>query len=195
MKYRFIGDCHGKIAEYLAICSGCERSVQVGDMGLGFKGVYLPHDEVISHRFVRGNHDDPNACAEHPYWIEDGTYKDGIMYIGGAWSIDREYRTEGVSWWRDEELSMEELNNIVDMAVKNKPRVMVTHDCPTSVLDKIFGYPYIIKTRTGQALDTILELCKPKLWIFGHHHKDVDKVIDGTRFICLNELSFIDLTL
>ena len=94
-----------------------------------------------------------------------------------------------------EELSYEELDKLINIAEIAKPRVMVTHDCPTSVLDKIFGYPYIIKTRTGQALDTILELCKPKLWIFGHHHLNKDKVIDGTRFICLAELAYIDLTL
>ena len=74
-------------------------------MGLGFSGVYLPHDEVMNHKFIRGNHDDPQACREHPYWIKDGLIENDIMYIGGAWSIDREYRTEGVSWWRDEELS------------------------------------------------------------------------------------------
>ena len=193
MKLRVIGDVHGKIAEYLAICSECDRSVQLGDMGLGFKGVYLPSDEVMNHKFIRGNHDDPQACREHPYWIKDGLIENDIMYIGGAWSID--YRTEGVSWWRDEELSYEELDKLINIAEIAKPRVMVTHDCPTSVLDKIFGYPYIIKTRTGQAFDTILELCKPKLWIFGHHHLNKDKVIDGTRFICLAELAYIDLTL
>ena len=37
MKLRVIGDVHGKIAEYLAICSECDRSVQLGDMGLGFQ--------------------------------------------------------------------------------------------------------------------------------------------------------------
>ena len=69
---RVIGDVHGNIAEYLAICSECDRSVQLGDMGLGFKGVYLPSDEVMNHKFIRGNHDDPAACREHPYFIKDG---------------------------------------------------------------------------------------------------------------------------
>jgi hypothetical protein len=34
---------------------------------------------------------------------------------------------------------------------------------------------------------------KPDLWIFGHWHCDADEVIDGTRFICLNELSYVDV--
>jgi hypothetical protein len=34
---------------------------------------------------------------------------------------------------------------------------------------------------------------KPETWIFGHWHLSFDKVISGTRFICLNELDAIDL--
>jgi len=29
--------------------------------------------------------------------------------------------------------------------------------------------------------------------IFGHWHSNADEVIDGTRFICLNELSYCDI--
>ena len=192
MKLRVIGDVHGKIAEYLAICSECDRSVQVGDMGFGFQGVYLPSNEIINHKFIRGNHDDPQACREHPYWIKDGTYEDGIMYIGGAWSIDYEYRREGISWWRDEELSSEELYELIDVAEKVKPKIMVTHDAPMGVIPELF-HCESIHTRTQSALETIRQLVKLEVWIFGHWHQNRDKVIDGTRFICLAELAYIDL--
>jgi hypothetical protein len=194
MKIRFVGDVHGKIGEYLAICSECKESVQVGDMGLGFKGVYLPHDEIMNHRFIRGNHDDPNACAVHPYWIPDGSYdyEKGIMYIGGAWSIDHAYRIEGVSWWRDEEVSTERLYEMIDFAERVKPKIMITHDFPEGVITELF-FNTPIRTRTQSALEMIRQVIKPELWIGGHWHFSVDKVIDGTRFICLNELQYIDL--
>jgi hypothetical protein len=31
---------------------------------------------------------------------------------------------------------------------------------------------------------------KPEYWIFGHHHKKVEKEIDGTIFIGLDELKY-----
>ena len=78
---------------------------------------------------------------------------------------------------------------------------MVTHDCPLSVSEELFikrgksfsGGQY--RTRTGTAFEEMFSIHKPKLWIFGHWHNNVDEVIDGTRFICLNELSYADIDL
>ena len=190
MKYRFIGDVHGKIGQYLAVTDGVERSVQVGDMGLGFDGVVLP--KLENHKFIRGNHDSPSACLNHPNWIHDGTYKDGIFYCGGAWSIDYALREENVSWWRDEEVSTEKLNELVDFISIKRPKIMVTHDCPYGVVKELFGItPY--KTKTQMFLEAVREISTPDIHIFGHWHHNVDRVINGTRYICLNELSYIDL--
>lgn len=63
-----IGDVHGKIHQYLELLNSLpdeEATFQLGDMGLGFKGVNLPKLEE-RHRFIRGNHDDPAMCKEHP---------------------------------------------------------------------------------------------------------------------------------
>jgi hypothetical protein len=55
------------------------------------------------------------------------------MYIGGALSIDKAHRTEGLNWWVDEELSIQEMNSIFDKYIKEKPDIMVTHDCPEEI--------------------------------------------------------------
>lgn len=39
----------------------------------------------------------------------------------------------------------------------------------------------------------MFEMHQPRIWLFGHWHFDFDGVIDGTRFICLGELSYRDL--
>jgi Icc-related predicted phosphoesterase len=132
-------------------------------------------------------------------WIKDGTIQNDVMFIGGAWSIDYQWRTKGIDLFEDEELSYEEFNRLISIYETVQPRVMVTHDCPLSVSNKLFiernkslsGAQY--RTRTGSAFETMFEIHKPKLHIFGHWHCDADEVIDGTRFICLNELSYIDV--
>ncbi len=188
---RYIGDVHGKMGEYLHIIDGCTESVQVGDFGAGF--VTLPALGP-AHRFIRGNHDSPAVCRQHPNWIQDGTHENGVFFVGGAKSIDRAYRIEGISWWPDEELSYAELTGIVDEYAKWQPEVMVTHDCPEVIANALFGgFKINVDSITRQALDVALNAHAPKTWIFGHWHMNVDRVINGTRFICLGELSFIDL--
>lgn len=194
---RFIGDIHGKLPQYLRLLDGCTESVQVGDFGYGF-GLQGQAEFIAQHMpqkgkhyFIRGNHDNPAECAKSKHWIPDGTYENGIMFVGGADSIDKEYRTEGVSWWRDEELSYSELGAMIDIYIANKPRIMVTHDAPESAVARFFNC--YDGNRTRQAFDAMFSIHNPEIWIFGHWHRHVDQVIDGTRFICLAELEYIDL--
>lgn len=203
---RFIGDVHGKYSQYKRILKGSPPSIQVGDMGVGFRRMSSgdfyanpPHRYMSEgeHLFIRGNHDNPGECRKHSQWIEDGTYRDGMMFIGGAMSIDREWRVENFSWWADEELSMAELNELVDKYILLKPRVMVTHDCPEEVATEVARASGVNKldypSRTRQAFQSMWSSHSPELWIFGHWHHSFDHVLNGTRFICLAELEWIDI--
>lgn len=202
---RFIGDIHGMTSLYREIAADADSSVQVGDYGIGFlsgnemDAINSFHDGS-NHRFIRGNHDDPGLCKSTSGYIPDGTFDvdNSIMYIGGAWSIDWQGRTPGFDLWLDEECSMQEFETLLESYEKNKPKIMVTHDCPGSVAFELFikgtkhtQYP----TLTAQALDAMFEVHQPDIWLFGHWHGDRDVEINGTRFICLGELSYIDLAL
>jgi predicted phosphodiesterase len=207
---RFIGDVHGKFARYETIIKDCRDSVQVGDMGVGFRnllgelGAGPPHAKMVAgnHRFIRGNHDNPSVCKSHSQWIKDGTQETTengtkIMYLGGAWSIDWEHRTEGLSWWEDEQCSVAELNEFIDSYLTFKPHVMVTHDCPTQIAQTHFlgaHKPYF-PTRTDQALQSMFEFYQPQLWIFGHWHSHRNVTENNTKFICLEELQSMDIDL
>jgi hypothetical protein len=188
---RFIGDTHSKWDQYLPLTEGVD-SIQVGDFGIGFREV---PDLNSRARFIRGNHDSPELARNHPNWIKDGLIENDMMLIGGAFSIDREWRTEGVDWWADEELTMTELQQLIDIAIAVKPRVIVTHDCPACIIPYLFPRALPVRSRSQQAFDALLLSVKPTLWIFGHWHLDRDVTIDGTRFICLDELSYIDVDL
>lgn len=195
---RFIGDVHGKIKQYLKLIEDCDSSIQVGDMGIGF--VKVPKIEG-NHKGIRGNHDNPNMAVRHPNFIKDGTFweNESIFFLGGAWSIDWEWRQEYEMnfgkriWWPNEECSVPKLQKIIDYYEECKPEVMVTHDCPTIMAHEIHSQHEWDKSKTRQALDRMFEIHKPKLWVFGHHHVNLMRDIDGTRFICLAELSFVDI--
>jgi Icc-related predicted phosphoesterase len=205
-KVTFIGDVHGKYERYKKIIDECANTIQVGDMGVGFfkrdhEGVLQafanpPYDKMVAggHRFIRGNHDNPDVCSRHTQCIRDGTVEDGVMFIGGALSIDRLYRTLGETYWNDEELNYGELNALFDLYVKVKPRVMVTHDCPEIIANHLFNTTKLNDpSRTRQSFDSMWQAHKPQLWVFGHWHDHRNTEILGTRFVCLAELQAMEL--
>lgn len=209
MKITFIGDVHGKWGPYRKLIKDKERSLQVGDFGVGFiNPVTLkqyanpPYTQMAKgeHFFIRGNHDNPSVCARHPFWIRDGSIAFGrndIFCIGGALSIDSHARTEGYDWWPDEELSYKELCAIMDSYEKAKPKVVVTHDCPESIIAKVCYskgmYMSPLKSRTARCLDNLLDIHKPDVWVHGHWHMDYHTVIGGVEFIGLGELTALEL--
>lgn len=194
---KLIGDVHGEFKQYKEIIRKHPDTIQVGDMGLGFRryphGDWVqnpPYDGMVSAnaRFIRGNHDNPGVCRNHSQWIPDGLVQDDVMFVGGASSIDWQYRIEGYSWWKDEQCSQDQFNEIVDIYFVTKPRVMVTHDCPLSIIPLIHRHHFKENSRTQQALQMMFEYHQPDLWVHGHHHISIDHVVEGTRFVCLAEL-------
>ena len=207
-KTRIVGDIHGNVHAYKAILENWKGpSVQVGDFGVGFAGpswhnsVNDYHTANPQHRFIRGNHDNPDKCKNDMVsYINDGVVEGGVMYVGGAWSIDRQWRTEGLDWWEDEELSYQNLSDMMVLYNKIRPRVMITHDCPTSVAYALFISKGIsmgkqFKTRTAEAFEQMFAAHRPEHWLFGHWHHTVNQNIYGTEFQCIGEHDFVDLEL
>jgi predicted phosphodiesterase len=207
-KLLFIGDVHGKFDRYAEIIDreDFHLSFQVGDFGVGFNN----GDDLLinafqkEHRqsfFIRGNHDDPEKVRQIPGYLHDGMtlFNSRLMFIGGAWSIDWFRRTEGVTWWRDEELSISELNYMYDWYARYRPEIMVTHTCPTSIAHAMFvsrglGLGYTMnETRTEQAFEAMLNIHQPKHWIFGHWHHTASEQFGDTMFHCLGELDTMEL--
>lgn len=216
MTIRFIGDVHGKFSAYTRVLKDSPHpTIQVGDMGVGFRSTNLhnygapsanpPYDLMVegNHRFIRGNHDSPEVCKAHTQCYLDGQYipDKQMMLVGGAFSIDWEWRVKDFSWWADEELSTSALQEIRDCFASLKPRVMVTHTCPTEICDihitemtmpggsSSFRLP---PSRTEMAFQEMFAIHQPELWVYGHWHRNKDWVINGTRFVCLDELSTFD---
>ncbi len=195
-----IGDIHGKVDRYLKLLARHpgEPSVQLGDFGIGFPG-----DEPLpplpgNAWFIRGNHDNPEAARSHANYLGDYGSKmiDGIriFYLAGAWSSDQWHRTEGVTWWPEEELRAAELQAAFDLYEKLKPEIVLTHDGPDEAVRSLLAgqaaHKELTRTSTGNALNAMLEAHRPRKWIFGHWHTRFRRRIGGTEFRCLPELAW-----
>lgn len=210
-KIQLVGDVHGEFTRLQKIINKFKgTTIVLGDIGIGFIYKYLnpafcidpnvPYyltklTDIQCNReqmvFIRGNHDRPDMCRRHHNFLgEYGVYRD-IFYISGAWSIDRAYRTEGLDWWPDEELNMKQCYKALEMYTEIKPDIVITHDCPTSILALL--YSQLFKTRTGQLLESMLREHRPSQWYFAHHHVSWQKTIDGTYFKCLNCFETVEL--
>lgn len=187
-KTTFIGDTHGKFNDLNRIikCLPNNRIIQIGDLGIGFAGYPYTASFPANFSFIRGNHDNPQKCKEHPNYIGEYGTKDEFFYISGAFSIDKDSRTQGIDYWDNEELSHLQLIECVELFTKKKSQFVFSHDCPLSIKYELgfFGFD----TRTQYAMQQMFECHQPELWIFGHYHISRKLEINGTKFVCLNEL-------
>ena len=194
----FIGDCHGKLGEYLNLVQGLNTSsIQLGDMGLGFSemrtGEALPRME--NHRFLRGNHDDPHQCRQHSNYLGEWGYLQDLdlLFVSGARSLDKDWRVEGMSWWPEEELPYATLLDIVLMFGTLQPTIVASHEAPVDVFGELFKYRHIERSRTSAALGTALAKHAPEYWICAHHHRSARRRIGETLFVSLDELETFEL--
>ena len=97
-----------------------------------------------------------------------------IFTFGGASSIDKHLRTEGMSWWKEEEFNYCEANTAYDNL--NKVGWEVDYVLtPFSIRDKLFESNK--PSSTEIMLEAMLRNIKFKRWYFGHYH--IDKKMDN----------------
>jgi hypothetical protein len=205
-----IGDVHGHTDRYQKMLRqkyAGQRTFQIGDMGIGFAGTPGLHKDIQTngdHKWIRGNHDDPAKCRSTVGYAGDYGYlpEDKLFFLAGAFSIDRIWRTPGVSWWADEELSYTELQEAIDLYKQVKPRFVVSHEAPSNaakiMLHSLSGDYFAAKadctmSRTAEALQVMLDAHVPEEWVFGHYHVDKSFEFQGTKFTCVAELSTYEL--
>lgn len=113
---------------------------------------------------------------------------DGVRYlvIGGAFSVDKNYRlSRGYGWWADEQPT-EEIKARVGRRVANSGLdVILSHTCPFKYEPREAFLPGIdqseVDSSTEEWLDTIEESVDYKAWFCGHWH--IDKRIDKMHFL------------
>lgn len=206
----FIGDVHGKYKQLKRIVRKHENVIQVGDLGVGFINTMTgrmmtnpPHYLLKERGFraIRGNHDNPSVFFKQSYAIKDGHTEitpkgTKVMFMGGALSIDKQWRTQNCDYWEDEELTQAELYEMISIYDNFKPDVMVTHDCPEFVAVHMKnGMKMDFPSITRQALDAMYDIHQPAIHLYGHWHESYHKTHRGTEFICLNELETMEINI
>jgi Icc-related predicted phosphoesterase len=94
---------------------------------------------------------------------------DGVTFkaVGGAHSIDKDWRTPGKSWWPQETLTDDQLNWAAQLGEAD---VLLTHDCPTYA-----PFKHRLKNDPDshihrQKIDEVVNHTKAKIHFHGHMH-------------------------
>jgi len=192
--FTVIGDVHGKYERYHRIVRRTEENpytVQLGDFG--FKYDTLANVDSTKHLIIPGNHDNYDTCYNYPHFLGDYGYTSlnriEFFYYRGAYSIDRIYRTIGIDWWEDEQVGIEGFMKARELYRTTKPKIVITHDCPENIAHQMVpDGGRVFQNNTTWALQELLNIHEPDLWLFGHWHKSRTIQYGKTKFMCLNEL-------
>ncbi len=157
--------------------------------------------------FVDGNHENFDMINSYPVEIWNGgkvhKIKPDIIHLmrgqifelegkklfafGGATSIDKYMRREGLSWWKQELPSYEELDEGIATLKHHGGKVdyIITHSCS----ERALAYPAMREVSKSKMacpevgmLSYIEENLEFKHWFFGHYH--IDKKL-GSRYTVL----------
>ena len=164
--------------------------------------------------FVDGNHENFDMLNAYPVEIWNGgkvhKISSDIIHLmrgqvfeiggktfftfGGATSIDKYLRIEGISWWAQELPTYEELDEGIANLKRynNAVDYIVTHSCD----EKALWYPPLRERGVKMATfpeNRMLSLFEDAVhyghWYFGHYHMDGDLTEDKTvlyqKIVCL----------
>lgn len=190
---RYFDDSNLTKDDYLIIC---------GDFGLVWDNspeekYWLDwlNEKNYTTLFIDGNHENHSLLNSYPIEIWNGgkvhRIRDSILHLmrgqiftldshtfftmGGADSVDKDWRTPGKSWWPEEMPSNDEYEEAIQNLKLHNHQVdyIITHTAPTSIVNQL-----IPGIKPPNQLTDVLEAIKIgtkyKHWYFGHFHDDRD---------------------
>ena len=109
-----------------------------------------------------------------------------VLVIGGAYSVDKEYRLMyGHKWFKDEQLSEYEMNNILDKVKGKHFDIVLTHTCPYKYEPKETFKLKLDQSKIDKSMEHFLDKIEESIsynkWYCGHYH--IEKQIDKLDFM------------
>ncbi len=106
-----------------------------------------------------------------------------ILVIGGAYSVDKEYRLlHGYKWFKEEQLTKEEMDTILDKVKSKHFDIVLTHTCPYKYEPREVFMQGLDQSKVDKSMEHFLDEIEEKIsydkWYCGHYHteKQVDKL-------------------
>ena len=193
MKTLYVGDVHGNF-HYLKRAIkyyNPHRVIQSGDFGVwpGMRQWDNLQGFEVPVYFCEGNHENHHSLPKVVTEMKDNLFyiprfveHEGILYIGGANSIDKAFRTPGFDWFPEETITS------VPEGLKHVDTI-VSHTCPQVVYDDILSRDMVSdRDPSRRALNIVLNDVKPKRWFFSHFHIDFRTTLKGCNFTCLDRV-------
>ena len=99
-----------------------------------------------------------------------------ILVIGGAYSVDKEYRLlKGWSWFKDEQPNKEIIKYIEKQITKQRHfDIVLSHTCPIKTEPRHMFLPFIDQSKVDKTTELFLQRVADWItfdnWYFGHFH-------------------------
>jgi hypothetical protein len=190
--------------------------IVLGDVGINYylneeDKIYKEYLKKLKLKLfcVRGNHEErPENIStykevemfggkvfieeEYPNLIfaKDGEtyYIDGkkILVIGGAYSVDKQYRLlHGYKWFKDEQLTKEEMDTILDEVKGKQFDIVLTHTCPYKYEPREVFMQGLDQSKVDKSMEHFLDKVEENInydkWYCGHYH--IEKQVDKLEFM------------
>ena len=150
-------------------------------------------DILNSYPIVNYNGAKMHQISKHIYHVLRGEIMElegySFLCIGGACSTDKMLRKEGVSWWKDEEITQKDVDNALKNLKKHDFKVdcIFSHCIDSFTLDKFTSYKSDVST---DMLNFVDEQVSYRYWFFGHYHDD--RLIGSNKYCFYESLIILN---
>lgn len=109
-----------------------------------------------------------------------------ILVIGGAYSVDKQYRLlHGYKWFKDEQLTKKEMDTILDKVKGKHFDIVLTHTCPYKYEPREVFMQGLDQSKVDKSMEIFLDEIEENIsydkWYCGHYH--TEKQIDKLEFM------------
>ena len=183
-------DAFARTVDYWAAKAGIERVlVTLGN-----------HEPYLDITPLQSEHPGKAVRVSEVVWLLPRPFRFKIMgrdvlSLGGASSVDRHLRTEGLDWWPDE-LITDAMEH--DAIAGGQADILLTHEAPGAdavpevqqlLAGNPYGYPMdtiAVSAAQRELIDRVREAVQPEVHFHGHMHVAGERMLpSGQRIISL----------
>lgn len=192
-----MGDVHGDFSKMNTILNKLNPHITLQTGDFGYWPIFNKKTPISKNKlyWIDGNHEDfyaLNKRTTDELWTNI-IYKPrcstltlpdnrNVLFIGGAISIDKQYRTQGYDWFKEELITQEDMNKMPNTHID----IVISHTVPQFLTLKDL---YPVHDPSRDFLSQVYERYKPTLWYAGHFHFYRKLKHDGhCTFTILNDL-------